>query len=529
MLNKKELTLNIIIIFLLFFSYYSTLIVGLSWDELFHYINGKVRFEYLKTFGKFKNYYYSNNIYYPGLYDTITYFVGYIIRIINNNFFENYFIEIKHTINFIFGSLSILGLYKLVKVFFNKKTAYLSCIFTLLNPFFFGHLGINPKDIIVFFSYVWFIYFFLKYLNNNENKILNILFTSFFIGFGCGTRISFLAIVVPIIIIGLIFLIKNKKKLQNYIPNLIRDIIIALLIITLLITITWPHLIEGGYQVFLETIYKSLKWSMGPSYGLINGDFYEIKNTPSSYFIKFLTYRMPFYSLFLITLCYLIILFDKKSINEIYGKKFNIKFKILNLIILYPLFISIIFKVNIYDNIRLFLFIIPFFGIVSSISFLYLIKKFKINIFSKIQIFFLVFLFLIFAIRFFAITPYHYAYVNYMFPKLINANNKFEFDYWAISFKEIVNDLDKVFKKEEIKKIKFSFCGGDPKALIFQLNKDFGVNKIYRPENADYIIMTNRASFKIGNKKTCFTKYPGKNILEVSRQKLIFSVLRKLD
>jgi len=238
---------------------------------------------------------------------------------------------------------------------------------------------------------------------------------------------------------------------------------------------------------------------------------------------------MPFYSLFLITLCYLIILFDKKSINEIYGKKFNIKFKILNLIILYPLFISIIFKVNIYDNIRLFLFIIPFFGIVSSISFLYLIKKFKINIFSKIQIFFLVFLFLIFAIRFFAITPYHYAYVNYMFPKLINANNKFEFDYWAISFKEIVNDLDKVFKKEEIKKIKFSLCGGDPKALILQLNKDFGVNKIYRPENADYIIMTNRASFKIGNKKTCFTKYPGKNILEVSRQKLIFSVLRKLD
>ena len=137
MQNKKELALNIIIIFLLFFSYYSTLIVGLSWDEIFHYLNGKVRFEYLKTFGKFKNYNYSNNIYYPGLYDTITYFAGHIIKIINNNFFENYFIEIKHTINFIFGSLSILGLYKLVKVFFNKKTAYLSCIFTLLNPFFF--------------------------------------------------------------------------------------------------------------------------------------------------------------------------------------------------------------------------------------------------------------------------------------------------------------------------------------------------------------------------------------------------------
>ena len=169
MINKKELSLNIIIIFLLFFSYYSTLRVGLSWDEIFHYINGQLRFEYLKTLGKFKNYNYSLNIYYPGLYDTIAYSAGYIINIINKNFFEIYFIEIKHTINFIFGSLSIFGLYKLVKIFFNSKTAYLSCIFSLLNPFFFTHLGINPKDIIIFFSYIWFIYFFLKYFINNKN------------------------------------------------------------------------------------------------------------------------------------------------------------------------------------------------------------------------------------------------------------------------------------------------------------------------------------------------------------------------
>ena len=211
MISKKELIPHIIIFFLLIFSYYSSLIVGLSWDEIFHYINGKLRFEYLKTFGGFKDYNYSNNIYYPGLYDTIAYIFGYVIRIINSNFFEIYFIEIKHTINFFFGALSIVGLYKLVKVFFNKKIAYLSCIFTLLNPFFFGHLGVNPKDIIIFFSYIYFIYFFLKYLNKDKNKISNILYTSFFIGFGCGIRISFLAIVFPIIIFGLIFLIKKKK------------------------------------------------------------------------------------------------------------------------------------------------------------------------------------------------------------------------------------------------------------------------------------------------------------------------------
>ena len=238
---------------------------------------------------------------------------------------------------------------------------------------------------------------------------------------------------------------------------------------------------------------------------------------------------MPFYSTFLIISCYLIFLFDNKILNKIYEKKFNVKFLLLNLIIFYPLFISIIFKVNIYDNIRLFLFIIPFFGIVSSITLLYLIKKLKYNFFSKIQFIVLLFLFIIFLIRFISITPYHYTYVNYMFPKLIDANNKFELDYWAISFKEIVNNLDKVFKKEDLKKIKFSFCGGDPKALAFLLNKEYGINKVYRAKDSDYIIMTNRASFKFNEKETCFTKYPGKNILEVSRQNLIFSVVRKLD
>ncbi len=528
MINKKELSLNIIIIFLLFFSYYSTLRVGLSWDEIFHYINGQLRFEYLKTLGKFKNYNYSLNIYYPGLYDTIAYSAGYIINIINKNFFEIYFIEIKHTINFIFGSLSIFGLYKLVKIFFNSKTAYLSCIFSLLNPFFFTHLGINPKDIIIFFSYIWFIYFFLKYLNNNKNRIINILFTSFFIGFGCGIRVSFLAIVAPIIIIGIIYLIK-KKKFYNNIINLTKDTILSLLVITCLITICWPHIIDGGYEVFIETIYKSLKWSDVPAHGLINGDFYEIRNTPSSYLLKYFIYRMPFYSTFLIISAYLIFLFDKKSLNKIYGKKFNIKFFLLNLITFYPLIISIIFKVNIYDNIRLFLFIIPFFGIISSVAFLCIVKKFKFNFFSKIQLFIFFFLFLIFSIRFISITPYHYTYINYMFPKLENANNKFELDYWAISFREIVNELDNIFKKEDLKKIKFSFCGGDPKALAFLLNKEYGIKKVYRAKDSDYIIMTNRASFNINEKETCFTKYPGKNILEVSKQKLIFSVLRKLN
>ena len=45
---------SILIICLIIFSLFNSLIIGLSWDEHFHYIKGLVRFEYLKTFGTFK-------------------------------------------------------------------------------------------------------------------------------------------------------------------------------------------------------------------------------------------------------------------------------------------------------------------------------------------------------------------------------------------------------------------------------------------------------------------------------------------
>ena len=143
---------SILIIFLIIFSLFNSLIIGLSWDEYFHHINGLVRFEYLKSLGDFEKYNFYNNQYYPGLYDTISYSIGYIISIFDQSFYKNYFVEITHSINFLFSVLSVVGFYLIIKNFFNKSIAILASLLTLLNPFFFGHMGMNPKDIIIFFS-----------------------------------------------------------------------------------------------------------------------------------------------------------------------------------------------------------------------------------------------------------------------------------------------------------------------------------------------------------------------------------------
>ena len=85
-----------------------------------------------------------------------------------------------------------------------------------------------------------------------------------------------------------------------------------------------------------------------------------------------------------------------------------------------------------------------------------------------------------------------------------------------------------MYPQSEINKFKIAVCGGDKKALLLHLNKNLKIKKIYTPDQASHIIMTNRASFNINDKVTCFKKHKGEDLVSVSRSKLVFSVLRKM-
>jgi len=64
--------------------------------------------------------------------------------------------------------------------------------------------------------------------------------------------------------------------------------------------------------------------------------------------------------------------------------------------------------------------------------------------------------------------------------------------------------------------------------LLVYLHRDLKIKKIYKPDQATHIIMTNRASFNSNDKVTCFNKYMGDDLVSVSRNNLVFSVLRKM-
>ena len=551
---------------LILFAWWTSLSIGLSSDEYFHHINGLKRYNFLTSLGEDKNFQFRNNEFYPGLYDTLSYAIGQIILIINKKFYANNIDIVMHSVNIIFSTLSILGLYLFSKKIFNKNIALVSVLLTLLNPFFFGHMGMNSKDIVIFFSLIWFAYYFYLYCVENKNITKNLLLSSFFIGFGCGVRLTFLVVVFPVVICGLIYLFNRyRSDYLDLIKRLSLHILIAFFITIFLVVLCWPHIFASiqsdNLFRFLSIIIKNtINWNDGPKIGILNGEYYEVFNTPKSYFIYFIVYRLPIYFSILLIFSYYLMFFKKLKIrDEIVD--FNNKFLIINLIAFFPILLVLILSANVYDNIRLFLFVIPFFCIIASFSINQLFKTFKDNSKNKIFVSIIFILFSVSFYRFLILTPYQYTYVNYVYPSYEKTIDKFEQDYWGTSYKELVKKMKSEYSIKEVQSFKIADCYGGDSTLLYYLNKNFGVKRLYnideRPLRATHIVLTNRSFLDVlnnpligdlvdekgamkvkdiekivrtpGVKTTCFSHYDGEDQVIVSRDGAKFSSIRKLD
>ena len=106
---------------------------------------------------------------------------------------------------------------------------------------------------------------------------------------------------------------------------------------------------------------------------------------------------------------------------------------------------------------------------------------------------------------------------------LNSASNKFENDYWNTSWKELIENLPNIIDGKKISNYKIATCGGDGNVAFHYLLKRFEKINLTKPSNADFIIMTNRASFNKNDKRSCFDIYRGKDLSYVKRGGLILS------
>ena len=525
-MNLNKIVLSLISI-LLIFAIFCSINIGMSWDEPQNHWQGAIRGDYLKSleFGKFKFKHGGWSEVEPGLYDTFSFFVtDFFLKIFPGNI-----IAIKHITNLSFSLLTLFGLFLISKKVFNKEVAYLATFLCFLNPFFFGHMSMNPKDTISCFALVWFAYYAYMYCINFENKSLNYLIpASIFMGIGVGTRLPFFAVPIPILVSALVFIIVSyRKKFKHYeiYKKIFSNFFIFCLITFFLMILAWPY-VHSSPDILFKAFNAYVLYPHGPVLEIMNGNYYETANTPRSYFFNFFILRFPIF--LIITLLTLLIFL--KTDNKFFTSKFSdFKNKIIIIfsIVLFPIFVHLIAQVKIYNGIRLFLFIIPFVSLLAAICFYYILENFKKSIYIKSLFSIIVIFFLLFLQRFIYLTPYHYDYSNFFNIKFVNTEELYIHDYWGTSYKELMKLINSNTNLDEIKA---DYCGGDIHGLRYMSNKYGGKKVIFVPyEQADYMIMINTVSTDINNKSRCFSLFPGKDIVSVSRLEVIFSVLRKLE
>jgi hypothetical protein len=524
---------HLILFFLIIFAVYCSITQGMSWDEPNHYANGKNRLRYLFSLGNFKDYDIFFWIkYYPGLYDTLSSFVSQMIPI-------KYEVYAHHLINLFFSFSALIAVSQITRIIFNRKVSKIVFFIAFLNPIFFGHMSMNPKDTIIAFSYAWSIYLILRYFKyqhiKNKRNYYSLLL-GIVIGLGSGVRSIFIFSLFPIILIIIFeFFLKKenlfKKKLINlFFLNLGKIFFVAYILMILCWPNTHSNIFVLPFKLALESVTSA---PIGTSWGLLNGEFYETSNTPKSYLVINFLYKLPEYIL-ITYIIFVFLIFKEKLFFNNQFENFNKKIFYLLFIILFPLFLAIFASVKIFDGLRYFLYLIPFFCIIPSLVIYYLINHTQLFL-HKLFSTFVLFFFLFFLFKFFSLTPYHYTYLNIFNGKFPNASKRFENDYWGVSIKELVKKIEKSQIPKENKNYKIAFCGINYEIASYYLSKINNLQFIQtsKDENYDYIIMTNRHNGKnddkISDVKTCFDSYEGKYILSVKRNGLVLStIMQKL-
>ena len=517
--RKNKIILSVMI----FFSFFCAITIGQAWDEGFHLIQGKVILNYLLSFGRIdQEILYREN--YSAIYWSLSHFI--------TNFFPRRFeLEVSHVINTIFSIFTIIGIGKISKEIFNKRVGQITFLLLFFFPVFFGHMAINSKDTILAFCHVWIVWSFLKYMKfqDIDNKSNYYIYSiALLAATGTGIQLVFLGSILPIIfffIIDILFLklfIEEKFNIKKFFLDILKCFILFYIILLFFWVDAHKNPLTLPYKFLLET-FSDNYWTGWP-FSLINGEYIISTNTPKTYLISNLLFKTPEYILFLYIFFFYIFITKNKFLSKRYSF-FNKKILFVFLILIFPHLLLFFVPYPLYDGLRLFLWVIPYFCILPAVSINYFIEKFEfktIKFLSTIT----TCLCLFFLLNFFSLTPYQYTYLNVFAGNKNLLHKKFENDYWGASIKELISNTN--FSKDE--KILLYSCGMNGGVLDKYLSIKYKNNfKMVPLENANYIFMTNRTLMDDNGLPTnCYDKFPGKNIYSVTKNNVILSVVRKL-
>ena len=189
---------------------------------------------------------------------------------------------------------------------------------------------------------------------------------------------------------------------------------------------------------------------------------------------------------------------------------------ILSLLLIIALLI--IFNVNLYDEIRQIMFLLPLIIIIS----FSLIFKFSKNFFIISTSFFIIF----FIIQNIKIYPYNYIWIN-NFSHLTKVNDIFELDYWGVASKPIAKYIKKDSKN--INECIVTVRSNGIKSFMTDGQCIMKFSELHKKINRPFYVSLTERSLKKGTPNNCRLIYSEKINMNFSNEELNLAKLYKCD
>ncbi len=431
----KENYSNYLFYFFLFFYFVimsiASLNVGISHDEPHHYDvwlnNKKIYSNYLLGTNyeiQFKDF--GQNFYGIGfqLFSVpFALFSEFVIQ--NMNIFHENNLIIKHPAIVFLFCVSGIFFKKIIKLISKDEFfSNLSTIFYLLYPYLLGHSLFNTLDIP--FMSIWLIctYYIIKisfsFFEKQLIDIIDLSLLGFFTGFLLSIRISGILIFIVYLIFFFTSINVIRYPILKFLKKNLRKIILFSIVLAFTFFIFHPNYWENPLLV-IDSI-KYMGNHIQTVCTITLGTCMKAQNLPSSYIPIWLFFKLPI--IILIGILLFPIIEKKLFMNKLE----LILLGSLSISLLSILLFLILLNVNLYDEIRHLLFLVPIIIIISLIFLFYFSKK--------LVRYLLLFLIILFIFQNIKIYPYNYLWLN-NFSLFTNINESFEKDYWGISSRKI--------------------------------------------------------------------------------------------
>jgi len=506
-LMVKDFKINFTHIFNLFLflyvslGFYFSLNTGITTDEFTHQYEWGLSFEVIKKFllnigdSNLDLVNYEWRFHGIGFHYFSQFYLFILNLFVNFEPFDKESSKILLSHSFLFFTFFLSGIFSKKIIDLLIKDSFFSkifLIFYLMYPYLLGHGFYNPKDMPFLFAWILCTYIsfniFIKILKDEKILLSSIFIISFSTALLLSIRISGILIFLQYLI-ALITTINVGKISFTRIIKLYSFKIFLFIIFTSIFTFLF-------YPVFwidpLNIIHAINQFRQIP-YGVCTltlGDCMDALNLPSSYILIWLFFKLPLLSF----IGFMLFPFTEKRIFTQPVRQIILGSILLSVISI--IFLLIFFKVNLYDELRHILFLVPLI-LISSFSIIYFFSKKLLLYTTFISIF-------IFTMQNINMYPYQYTWFN-SFANFININNNFEVDYWGVSGRNIAK---KINNNKQLLQHKDSCIYVAPKHIIEPfISRDYDCVKsffsIYPKSKEKYILVKYMRNIRRENPDGC--------------------------